>query len=87
MYTLNKLRNELFLDDEITRVELEKKLARSPSGARSKYSNVRPFLDGMEGSTWAAKFHNCFTCDRIAWLEKDAINRDFFQPPESGSPR
>lgn len=65
MYTLNKLRNELFLDDEITRVELEKKLARSPSGARSKHSNVRPFL-GLQMEWKAARGQRNFTIVSLA---------------------
>lgn len=65
MYTLNKLRNELFLDDETTRVELEKKLARSPSGARSKHSNVRPFL-GLQMEWKAARGQRNFTIVSLA---------------------
>lgn len=73
---INQETNFSLTTKAIRRVKLEKKRAiRVERNLNILTSNVRPFLgllDRMEGSkTWAAKFHNCFTCDRIACLEED----------------
>lgn len=82
--SLNKLRNELFPNDEsqIRRVKLEKKRAFTEANLNILTSNVESFL-GLQIEWKAARGQRNFTIVSLAiawrpWLEEDAINRDFF---------